>query len=103
MGARLKRDEIRARHGKALQKSAKRLLNAFHRHAALRPSLQSMIVFTVQQHSWRRQNTPSAFTRAYWEQQGWLDPKCVFYMPHRRKLAQGFARIAGHAIARFFV
>lgn len=103
MGARLKRDEIRARHGNALQKSAKQLFNAFRHQSALRPSLQSLIVFTVQQHSWSRQNTPSPYTRAYWEEQGWLNPKCAFYIPHKRKLAQGFARIAGHAIARFFV
>lgn len=103
VGACLKRDEISARHGKALQDAARRLFTAWKRGAALRPSLYSLIVFTVQQHSWRQKNTASEYTREYWQQKGWLDPKCGYYIPHRRRLAQGFARLAGHAIARFFV
>ena len=103
MGARMKPDEIESHHGVAMRATARRLYAAWKSGAALRPSLQSLIVFTVQQHSWRRQNAPSAYTRDYWQAQGWLDPKCGFYLPHRRRLAQGFARLAGHAIARFFV
>ncbi len=103
MGARLKRDEIKKRHEKTLRNAAKRLCDAGNRGRAQRPSLQSLIVFTVQQHSWRREVTPSAVTRAYWERQGWLNPKCAFYIPHRRKIVQGIARLAGLAIAKFFI
>lgn len=103
MGARMKPEEIESHHGDAIRASAKRLYTAWKSGAALRPSLYSLIVFTVQQHSWRRQITPSETSRSYWEQKGWLDPKCGYYIPHQRKLAQGLARFAGHAIAKFFV
>ncbi len=62
------------------------------------------ITFTVQQYSWRRRGEVSGITRQYWQQQGWLDKGCRFYIPHRRSfIVSGLTRMAGLVIARFFL
>jgi hypothetical protein len=103
-GARMTEDDMSARHGRAIDKQARRFYSGVIKGSALRPSAYSLIAFTVQQFSWRHRGEISNLTQQYWQRQGWLDKGCRFYIPHRRGLiVSGLARMAGLIIARFFV
>jgi multimeric flavodoxin WrbA len=103
-GARMTEGDMLIRHGEAIDKQARRLYSGLNNGSALRPSVYSLIAFTVQQYSWRRRGEISNLTQQYWQQKGWLDKGRRFYMPHRRNvIVSGLARAAGLAIARFFV
>jgi len=103
-GARMTEGEMLIRHAEAMDKTARRFYHELKNGSALRPSVYSLIAFTVQQYSWRHRGEVSDVALQYWKQKGWLDKGCRFYIPHRRNaVITGLARAAGLVIARFFV
>lgn len=103
-GARITADDIRKRHGKTLAGDARRFYRGLKNGTALKPSIYSLIAFTVQQYSWRWRGEVSDITRQYWQQQGWLDKGRRFYIPHRRSfIVSRLTRAAGLVFARFFL
>jgi multimeric flavodoxin WrbA len=98
-GALSKRDEIDARYGKKIDQIAHTVINAIQDKAA--PSFFSFMVFKIQQIGWRKMNHDSIDYR-YWEGNGWLDPKRIFYTDQRTsRLKVTLARLVGSALAPF--
>ena len=82
---------------------ATRLFNAISRQDALRPSFVSLVAFKIQQLAWQRE-PPDSYDVAYWQERGWLEPGCTFYVAHRASpLKVVLARLTGAAIARFMI
>ena len=98
-GALSKRDEINARHSKKIDLIARTIFNSIQHEAA--PSFFSFMVFKIQQIGWRNLNHDSIDYR-YWEGNGWLDPKRVFYTNQRTSwLKVTLARLVGSVFAPF--
>ncbi len=103
MGEKMSESELTERYGKTLKAAAKKIYSGLKTGAAIRPSVRSLIVFKVQQISWQKTKEQS-ITRDYWQEQGWLDSRRTYYIPHRRSRAlTAAARIIGRAVALFFV
>lgn len=102
MGERMGEEELTSVYGRVLKSAAKSIYSKSAR-TKLKPSMRSLIVFTVQQLSWRRGKERS-LTRDYWENKGWLDKRCTYYMPHgRNRVYVAIARAVGYAAAALFI
>jgi multimeric flavodoxin WrbA len=98
-GALSKREEINARYGKEIDRIARTIFTSTKREAA--PSFFSFMVFKIQQMGWRKLDHDSIDYR-YWEGNGWLDPKRVFYTNQRTNwLKVTLARLVGSVLAPF--
>jgi len=104
-GGMLQDEYMRSRYSKKIKKIAAGFFNAVRVKKALKPSILSLIVFTVQQASWRKTKEPKmAYSRAYWKDKGLLGKGVSFYIPHRAgPVKTAAARAIGKLIALFFV
>jgi multimeric flavodoxin WrbA len=104
-GAHPEEENIRMRYSKRLKKISGRFFHAIRDKKALKPSFVSLLMFTVQQASWRKAAEPKmAYSRAYWKDRGMLDKGATFYIPHRANpVKTAAARLFGKLIAVFFV
>lgn len=94
--------DMAKRYDKAVKTAAKKIYIGLKNGVAQRPSVRSLLVFSVQQISWRKEETQSV-TREYWHERGWLDAGCTYYISHRKNaLATGIARVIGRVLALFF-
>jgi multimeric flavodoxin WrbA len=102
MGAWMNEADLAQRHGKAVKKAAKKVYTGLKSGRAQRPPIRSLLVFAVQQISWRKERAKSV-TLEHWRGKGWLDAGCTYYIPHRKNaLAKGAARVIGRVLALFF-
>jgi multimeric flavodoxin WrbA len=100
MGALASTDEL-TRYQPATDKVADQLFRAVVGQHALKPTFISLMVFKIQQLTWQRE-PPGSYDYAYWQAQGWLDPGCTFYLPHRANPAKvTLARLVGAVVYRF--
>jgi multimeric flavodoxin WrbA len=101
-GALTPRGEIARRHGRRIARAARRFYEAVRHRRHEQPSFINLMMFCTQQASWRRQD-PASFDHRYWAGNGWFEPGCTFFFPHRapwpRVLA---ARAVGGLLARLF-
>jgi multimeric flavodoxin WrbA len=100
MGALMTPETSAARLTAQAAKVAAALFEAIHERQFARPSFYSLMMFTIQQASWRRTAQTDTVDYQYWAHQGWLSPGCTFYIPHTAnpvKLA--LARATGALIA----
>ncbi len=98
-GALSKREEINARYSAKIQQIAREIFKATQQKAA--PSFFSFMVFKIQQIGWKKCD-PDSIDYHYWRQNGWLDPRRTFYIPHSANwLKVRLARLAGSALAPF--
>jgi multimeric flavodoxin WrbA len=101
MGALMKREETRARFDARAAQDAHRLFQAIERGSPRNPAFFSLMMFKIQQMSWRVKAKPDSLDYRYWEGQGWLDPKRTFYFPHRAGwLKVALARLVGVVIGK---
>ncbi len=102
MGALLAEDEARRRYQEKATASAEVLYNAVAQRRAERPSFLSLMTFKIQQIAWQKVAERDSLDYHYWHDQGWLDARREFYIPHRAsRLKVTLARLTGSAIARF--
>ncbi|KOA18088.1 iron-sulfur flavoprotein [Clostridium homopropionicum DSM 5847] len=104
-GALMENDQIKSRYGNDIKVIANKLFSSIHDHRAEYPSFYSLMVFKVQQKCWQKvikeQNT---FDCSYWENKGWLEKTCSYYIPHNSNpIKIKLARIAGSIISIFFL
>lgn len=102
-GALMDRGEIQARYQGQIEKAAAQLYQAIRRGEFRKPSFYSLMVFKIQQVARRGATAPqNALDNAYWEEQGWTDPRREFYIHHNANRAKvACARLSGSVIARF--
>jgi multimeric flavodoxin WrbA len=102
MGALMDPDEAERRFRGETAQVAENLFRAISEREYLRPSFLSLMIFKIQQLSWQQAADPDSVDYAYWEEQGWFDPSCTFYIEHRANSAKvTLARLAGSVLARF--
>ncbi len=100
-GALMNIDEIEQRNRKKLDRTATHIFTSLQHKDALRPSFLSLMVFKIQQRAWTL-HPDGSFDYTYWQEQGWLDPDCHFFIPHHASPFKVFlARAAGAALAPF--
>jgi multimeric flavodoxin WrbA len=81
---------------------ARRLFQAIHQRKFTRPSFRALLTFKIQQRAWQRAARRDTLDYAYWNGQGWTDPRRDFYIPHAgSRLKTALARLAGSLLAPF--
>jgi NAD(P)H-dependent FMN reductase len=101
MGARMPDNELKTKLDSAASRIADELYGAVVGGRYLRPSFLSLMVFRIQQLSWRGHD-PESLDYAYWQERGWFDPSCTFYVNHRaHPVKVTAARLAGTVLSRF--
>jgi multimeric flavodoxin WrbA len=95
-------DEIAARHGRQIDRIARRLFRAAHTRAGERPRFAELMVFKIQQFN-RSRGARDTVDYRYWRDQGWTNPRRTYFIPHRGGRAQvALARLVGGIMARLF-
>lgn len=101
MGALMKSEATRARFDSQAETAARQIFRAIHEEHYKTPSFFSLMMFKIQQMSWKQKGEPGTLDYRYWEQRGWFDPKVTFYIPHRAgRLKVGLARLTGLVVAK---
>jgi multimeric flavodoxin WrbA len=101
MGALMKREETRSRFDSQATRAAHVFFQAIHHKIYRKPAFYSLMVFKIQQMSWRAKGRPGTLDYQYWEQQGWFDQKRTFYIPHdASRLKVALARLTGVVIGK---
>lgn len=101
MGAWMKRDAVLATFQPAAQRIAGQCMQALARGQAANPSFFNLMTFRIQQVAWIREPDES-LDYIYWQQQGWLEQQCTFYIDHRAgRIKVALARLAGSVLAPF--
>ncbi len=101
MGALMKREESKAQFDAQAAQAARRLFNAIYRKEYRRPAFFSLMMFKIQQMSWKANGTPGTVDYRYWEGQGWFDPRRTFFIPHESgRLKVALARWTGVVIGK---
>ena len=103
LGALTEREEVAARYGKQIDHTARLLLKRMCQ-SPFRPSLYSLIAFTVQQALWSRPSVDhDTLDYRYWSESGWLERGRRYYDPAlARSIKARVARGLGKIIALFF-
>lgn len=83
MGALMKSEETRAQFDAKAARAAKCLFDAIHQASYRAPSFFGLMMFKIQQMSWKAGGLPDSLDYQHWERQGWFDPKCTFFIPHQ--------------------
>lgn len=104
-GAHTGLDELKSRYGKRIEALAGRLLNSVIKNKPAKPTFYQLLFFKVQQSYYRKPvKYGNEYDHAFWQQNGWLNPHCSYYMPHRANpLKTGLVRLLGGIVALFFV
>ncbi len=101
MGALMKRDESRASYDARAAQVARQLFNSIHRRSFLKPAFFSLMMFKIQQMSWKENGEPGTLDYQHWERQGWFDSTCTFFVPHQASwLKVRMSRLVGLAIGK---
>lgn len=104
MGALMKRVETNTRFGVLAKKAAIVLFQEIKNKNYLNPSFFELMVFKIQQVSWQKEGIPGTVDYAYWKQNGWFDPKQIYFLPIVSSwLKVKLARAAGVVIAMFVI
>ena len=102
-GALMKPAEINARFQKQAEVIAQKFYQDIQEQKFARPSFLSLMMFKIQQWSWARRTLEDTVDVRYWKEQGWFEPRCDFYIPHRAsRVKVVLARLTGAVLARFF-
>lgn len=101
MGALMKREEMRLRFEPQAARAAHVFFQAVQNKAFRKPAFYSLMVFKIQQMSWRKKAKPDTLDFLYWNQQGWFKPERTFYIQHDANwITVTLARLAGLVIGR---
>lgn len=101
-GALLKPDEMKTQFQEKVTQIGHDFFQAVYQRQSAQPSFRALITFKVQQLAWQRVMVKDSVDYRYWSAQGWLDPRCTFYIPHQANPVKvRVARWVGAVIARF--
>ncbi len=104
-GARSSREEIEMRHGKRLRTAAGRITRYLAGRKADSPSFLALLVFAVQQASWKKELDKTGYDSAdgrYWLGGGLLDRKTTYFAGHKAgRIKTAVARGMGKLISFF--
>lgn len=101
MGALMRREETRSRFETQAASAAHSLFQALYQKSYKQPAFYSLMMFKIQQMSWKAKGQAGTLDYQYWEQQGWFDPKRTFYIPHQANaLKVALARLTGTVIGK---
>jgi multimeric flavodoxin WrbA len=99
MGALMPDNELATLRPRAAQ-AARRLFNALVTRAHERPDFLSLMMFRIQQISWKLAE-PGSVDHRHWQENGWLEESQSFYFPHRAPwLVRVLARRVGEVVLR---
>jgi multimeric flavodoxin WrbA len=101
MGGRMAAEQVRSRFEAKAEKIAGRLFNAVQQRKFEKPTFLSLLTFKIQQSCWQRTPGDTRDYR-YWQENGWIDPRCNYYFPQRAGwLKVAAAGALGALVARF--
>lgn len=101
MGALMKPEETRARYAESAARDAQRFFTAIYQQSYRNPSFLSLMVFKIQQESWRTRTPKDSLDYRYYVEKGWFESDCTFYFPHRAGwIKVALARLSGGIIQR---
>ncbi len=101
MGALMKREETRAQFEAQAVRAAHSLFQAMYQKSYRKPAFFSLMMFKIQQMAYQAKAIPGTLDYQYWNEQGWLDSKRTFYIPHDSGwLKVALARLSGIVIGR---
>ncbi len=107
MGAAMKENEVKKQFSRKADILVERFFTSIVRKKSYNPDFYAYMVFKIQQKyrelefKKHKELNQVNFDDQYWEQQGWLDPKRDFYIPHKPAVIKSkTARILGGLIAR---
>jgi multimeric flavodoxin WrbA len=101
LGARSNREEIHAKYRKDIVKAAQKIIQDIHRRRFEDPSFISLMIFKIQQKAWSKVDQRT-IDYQYWHGQGWLDPRCTFFISHQaNRMKVILARALGRLLAGF--
>ncbi len=108
MGAAMNEEEVKKEFSKNIVALTDRFFASIAGKEPYNPSFYAYMVFKIQQKyremefQKHKELNQVDFDDQYWEQQGWLDPKCNFYTPHKPAVIKSkTARILGGFITCF--
>lgn len=88
-------------HADKIKKTAVEIYQSLKGKAYLEPNFSSLMMFAIQQKSWRN-ITERSLDLEYWLEKGWLKPGVTFYHPHDAGAVKTMtARFAGKVISLF--
>lgn len=101
-GARMKKEEIRQRYSRKIQKVADKIVNTLDKIPGVKPSIIELVVFQIQQHTWKKADKDS-LDYQHWYQNGWLEPTCAYYCSNQANIFSILtAQLAGGVVNLFF-
>jgi multimeric flavodoxin WrbA len=105
LGALTQTDEIRTMYHENIHIAANKLVKSLKDCSAEKPSLYSLIAFTVQQRYWQKNKKYQlTYDYQYWERENWLSKGCTYYFKHKSSMWKTFlARLFGKVVAIFFI
>jgi multimeric flavodoxin WrbA len=80
MGALMNREETKNQFDDRAKKAAETLFQAIYKRNYLYPSFFELMVFKIQQMSWRKKGKPGTVDYSHWEKNGWFNPKRTFFI-----------------------
>ncbi|WP_050739237.1 flavodoxin family protein [Acetobacterium bakii] len=97
--------EIKARYHRKIKQTAKTLFDSIQAQSVGCPSFQSLMYFKIQQKYWQKNShAQNNYDYSYWEDKGWVDSSCKYYIPIcSGNLKVMAARLAGALVALFFI
>ena len=100
-GAYLPHQEMEARYRTQTRQIAHKVLESVRKNQATHPSFVSLMAFSMQQRYFRSADKDS-IDHAYWATNGWANPRCDYYIPHKAsRVKVALARLAGAVVPRF--
>lgn len=100
-GALMQGNEMATTHRAKLEKAAGKIMNGLKRAGAKRTSFLALMIFRIQQGYWRK-NPDDSIDYHYWQEKGWLEKDCLYYLPGQPLgLKVLLARAAGALLGRF--
>lgn len=105
LGALTETKDIRALYDKKIRIAANQVLKSLNNGAAQKPSLYSLIAFTVQKRYWlKHEKYDGTYDYQYWQRKNWLNKGCTYYIPHKSNILKTiFGKLMGKIIALFFI
>lgn len=107
MGAAMKVEEVNNQFSRNIITLTERFFTSIVRKKPYNPDFYAYMVFKIQQKyremefKKHKELNKVNFDDQYWDQQGWLDPKCDFYIPHKPAVIKSkTAHILGGLITR---
>lgn len=102
MGELMNMEVAKRRFGERVRRQSILLLQAIRK---TKPSVYSLIAFTIQQTVWKQEEDNNSVDYRYWKEQGWLEKKCFYYRKDEKygirvRLIRLFGLLAGRYYVR---